>query len=123
MGGWDNIVSTDSEEKTTLSGSSSSMWTLGKCTAENSLNVTVKEFDGKILIHFRHYFKVAGEGPWYPTKKGVALNLNEWDTFLESLIDIDAKVRQLGCKNEQVEPIPPTGIKRNLQSAFGGEDD
>ena len=30
--------------------------------------------------------------------------------YLESLIDIDAKVRQLRCKNEQVEPIPPTGI-------------
>ena len=106
MGGWDSIVSTDSEEKTTLSGSSSStMW-----TAENSLKVTVKEFDGKVLNHFRHYFKVAGEDRWYPTRKGVALNLNEWDTFLESLIDIDAKVRQLRCKNEQVEPIPPTGI-------------
>ena len=98
MGGWDRIVSTDSEEKTTLSGSiSSTMWTLGKRTAENSLNVTVKEFDGKVLIHFRHYFKVAGEDRWYPTRKGVALNLNEWDTFLESLIDIDAKVRQLRC--------------------------
>ena len=56
-------------------------------------------------------------------KKGVALNLNEWDKFVESLVDIDAKVRQLRCKNEQVEPIPPTATKRNLQSAFGGEDE
>ena len=79
--------------------------------------------DGQVLIHFRHYCKVSGEDRWYPTKKGVALNLNEWDKFVESLVDIDAKVRQLRCKNEQVEPIPPTATKRNLQSAFGGEDE
>ena len=99
------------------------MWTLGKRNGENALNVVAKEYDGQVLIHFRHYFKVSGEDRWYPTKKGVALNLSEWDKFVESLVDIDAKVRQLRCKNEQVEPIPPTGIKRNLQSAFGGEDD
>ena len=99
------------------------MWTLGKRKGENALKVVVKEYDGQVLIHFRHYCKVSGEDRWYPTKKGVALNLNEWDKFVESLVDIDAKVRQLRCKNEQVEPIPPTATKRNLQSAFGGEDE
>ena len=49
---------------------SSSMWTLGKCKGENTLNVTVKEYDGKVLIHFRHYFKVVGEDRWYPTERG-----------------------------------------------------
>ena len=53
----------------------------------------------------------------------MALNLGEWDKFVESLVGIDAKVGQLRCKNEQVEPIPPTATKRNLQSAFGGEDE
>ena len=53
----------------------------------------------------------------------MALNLGEWDKLVESLVYIDAEVSQLHCKNEQVEPIPPTGIKINLQSAFGGEDD
>ena len=64
-----------------------------------------------------------GEDRWYPTKKRVALNLGKWDKLVESLVYVDAKVRQLLCKNERVEPIPPTGIKRNLQSAFGREDD
>ena len=95
------------------------MWTLGKRNGENALNVVLKEYDGQVLIHFRHYFKVSGEDRWYPTKKGVALNLGEWDKFVESLVYIDAKVKQLRCK--KVEPIPPTGIKRDLQSAFGGE--
>ena len=99
------------------------MWTLGKHKGENALKVVVKEYDGQVLIHFRHYCQVSGEDRWYPTKKGVALNLNEWDKFFESLVDIDANVRQLRCKNEQVEPIPPTATKRNLPSAFGGEDE
>ena len=37
--------------------------------------------DGQVLIHLRHYFKAAGDDRWYPTKKGVTLNLAEWDTF------------------------------------------
>ena len=103
--------------------SSSSMWTLGKRNGESTLNVTVKEYEGQVLLHFRHYFKASGEDRWYPTKKGVTLTLEEWDKFNESYIDIDAKVRRLRCKNEQIEPLPPKGIKRNLQSAFGGEDE
>ena len=70
--------------------------------------MVVKEYDGHVLIHFRHYSKVSGEDRWYPTKKGVALSLGEWDKFVESLVEIDAKVKQLCCKNEQVEPIPST---------------
>ena len=58
-----------------------------------------------------------------PKKKGVALILEEWDNLNESIISIDAEVRRLHCKNEQIEPLPPKGIKRNLQSAFGGEDE
>ena len=99
------------------------MWTLGKGTGEYALNVVIKEYDGQVLTHFHHYFKAAGENRRYLAKKGVAMNLSEWGTFLESLIDIDAKRRQLRCKNMQVEPIPPTGIERNLQSAFGREDE
>ena len=97
------------------------MWTLGKRNGENAVNVVAKDYDGQVLIHFWHYFKVSEEDRWYPTKKGVALNLGEWDKFVESLVDIDAKVKQLRCKNEQL--IPPTTTKRNLQSAFGGEDE
>ena len=46
------------------------MWTLGKRNGENALSVIVKEYDGQILIHLRHYTKAAGEDRWYPTKKG-----------------------------------------------------
>ena len=50
------------------------MWTLGKRNGENALNVFVKEYDGQVLIHLRHYSKAAGGDRWYPTKKGVTLN-------------------------------------------------
>ena len=99
------------------------MWTLGKRNGENALNVVVKEYDGHVLIHLRHYFKAAGEDRWYPTKKGVTMNLAEWDTFNQSLLDIDCEVRRLRCKNAQVESPHPRGMKRDSDSAFGGEDE
>ena len=58
---------TESEEEAT---GSSSMWTLGKRKMENALNVTVKEYDGKILIHFRHYFKLWGKIAGIRQKRG-----------------------------------------------------
>ena len=58
-----------------------------------------------------------------PPKKGVTLTLEEWDNLNESFVGIDAEVRRLRCKNEQVDPVPPKGIKRHLQSTSGGEDE
>ena len=98
------------------------MWTLGKRNGENALIVVVKEYDGQVLIHLRHYFKAATEDRWYPTKKGVTLTLAEWDTFNQSFVDIDCEVRRLRCMNEQDDSPPSKRIKRDLQSAFGGED-
>ena len=50
----------------------------------------VKEFHGKIRIHIYHHFKTKDEDLWYPTKKGVALSLQEWDKFNEKLATIDS---------------------------------
>ena len=94
------------------------MWTLGQRGNENSIRVMVKEFQGKIQVHIRHYYKTKDEDRWYPTKKGVALSLEEWDKFNEEFAAIDSEVRRLRSQNEQVVPVPPTGVKRNLQSAF-----
>ena len=99
------------------------MWTLGKRNEENALNVVDKEYDGQVLIHLRHYSKATGEDRWYPTKKGVTLNLAEWDTFNQSFVEIDCEVRRLRCKNAQVQSPPFRGIKIYSNSAFGGEDE
>ena len=61
------------------------MWTLGKRSGENALNVVAKEYEGQVLIHIRHYYKATGEDRWYPTKKGITLNLEEWDKFTVSI--------------------------------------
>ena len=66
------------------------MWTLGKHKGENDLNVVFKDCYGQVLIHFCHYFRVSGEDGRYLTKKGVTLNLGEWDKFAEYLVNIDA---------------------------------
>ena len=95
------------------------MWTLGQRGNENSIRVMVKEFHGKIRVYIS-YFKTKAEDRWYPTKNGVALSLEEWDKFNEKLATIDSEVRRLRSQNEQVTPVPPTGVKRDLQSAFGG---
>ena len=102
-----------------MSGDGSSMWTLGKCIRENALKLVVQEFEGQVLIYFQHYFKSLGEDHWYLMKK-------EWRWLWRSgmsCININAKVMHLHHKNEQLDPLPPKGIKRNLQSAFGGEDE
>ena len=95
------------------------MWTLGKRNAENALNIVAKEYEGQILIHVRHYFKAAGEDRWYPTKKGVTLNLEEWDKFNEVFSEIQSDVKRLRSMNDEVEPVFAIATKRNLQSAFG----
>ena len=46
------------------------MWTLGKRNGENALNVVVKEYDGQVLIHLRHYFKLLGKIVGIQRKKG-----------------------------------------------------
>ena len=79
------------------------MWTLGECNGANTLNVAITDYDAHVLIHLHHYFKTTGEDCWYPMKQGVTLNLDEWDKFNECFVDIDAEMRCLHCKNEQVE--------------------
>ena len=97
------------------------MWTLGERGRVYSIKVDVSEFHGKLKVHIRHYRKsiVAGEEQWYPTKRGIALDLEEWDTLSEQYIAIDTEVRRLRSRNEEVKPILGGAIKRDLHSAFG----
>ena len=99
MGTWEQW-----RQSVDMSGEDSSMWILGKRSGEKALNVLVKEYEGQVLIHFWHYFKASGQDRWYPTKRGVALTLEEWDNSIEAFVIIDAEVRRLRCKNEQIEP-------------------
>ena len=101
------------------------MWTLGERSGSKSrlrsrIIVNLSEYKGKPKIHFRsfEYSKKHG-GRWFPTERGVALNLEEWETFLDNFAEIDYQIRQLKTENEQATSIPSTDAKRNLCSTFG----
>ena len=98
------------------------MWTLGERSIDNRIKVVVKDYQGEVKVHIRHFLKRANTDHWYPITKGITLNLKEWDRFKDNFEAIDLEVRRLRSKNEQVTPVPPTSAKRNLQSAFGGVD-
>ena len=70
------------------------MWTLSERGSDNCIRVTVKCQD-EIKIHIRHNSKVKYGVRWYPTKKGVALSLEEWDKFNEEFAAIDSEVLRL----------------------------
>lgn len=64
--------------------------------------VVVKPFAGKIQVHIRLY-EVGFRGP-YPTKKGVALNLEMWKKLEERYVeDIDEAVKLFANKEIEVE--------------------
>ena len=99
-------------------------WTLGKREEYNTrIDVRVKEWKGKIQIHIRHFDFNKDNDRWFPTGKGVALNLNEWDKFVDEFQTIDLEVRRLRCKNEQTEAVPPKRVKRDLQSTLDKENE
>ena len=81
------------------------MWALGERSGSKSqlrsrIVVNLSEYEGKPKIHFRRfeYSKKHGER-WFPTERGVALNLEEWETFLDNFAEIDYQIRR---RSEQV---------------------
>ena len=101
------------------------MWTLGerpgsKTRLRTRVVVYLSEYEGKPKIHFRYFeYSKKQRGRWFPGKRGVALNLEEWETFLDNFAEIDYQIRQLKTENDKVTSIPSAGVKRNLCSAFG----
>ena len=96
-------------------------WTLGKREQYNTrIDVVVKEYKGRIQIHFRHFDYNKQKDYWFATGKGVALNLDEWDKFTDEFQAIDLEVRRLRCKNDEVAPVPLKRAKIDSQSTHDG---
>ncbi|CAG8773395.1 520_t:CDS:2, partial [Dentiscutata erythropus] len=55
--------------------------------------VTVREFKNMILIDFREYFRKDGE--YLPGKKGMSLQVDQWNKLKEQIDDIDAEIKKL----------------------------
>ncbi|CAG2246471.1 unnamed protein product [Mytilus edulis] len=56
--------------------------------------VVVNEWDDKVLIHIRKYEKNSAD-TYVPTKKGIALRLNQWQLLEMYVNEIDAAIGQM----------------------------
>ena len=56
--------------------------------------VKVSDWQGSTRIHIRNYFKAQGNGGelLLPTKKGVALTIDEWKALKNVMAQIDAQI-------------------------------
>jgi hypothetical protein len=52
--------------------------------------VRVNEFKGKLLIDIRKYFPGKDGGEMIPGKKGISLNLEQWQTLVSNVDTINA---------------------------------
>ncbi|KAI9685849.1 MAG: hypothetical protein M1822_004127 [Bathelium mastoideum] len=69
----------------------SEYWELSK-----TRRVGLNEFKGKKMISFREYFEKDGEQ--LPTKKGISLPMEQFETFLKVLPVIERTLREKGVK-------------------------
>ena len=88
--------------------------------------ITVSQWQGTTRIHIRNYFNTNGGAPGggelIPTKKGVALTIDEWKALKGYVDHIDAMIafseddRILGQKPTMSPPPPPPSPPLQLQS-------
>ena len=87
------------------------MWTLGersgsKTRLRSRIVVNLSEYEGKPKIHFRHFEYNKKSDSWFPGERGVALNLEEWETFLDNFEDIYFKIHRMSSENDKATSIP-----------------
>ena len=80
--------------------------------------ISVNQWQGTTHIHIRNYFNSNGNAPGggelIPTKKGVALTIEEWKALKDYVDHIDALIalaedeRILGRKPTSAPPPPPS---------------
>uniref|UniRef100_A0A1D1YIY8 Activated RNA polymerase II transcriptional coactivator p15 n=1 Tax=Anthurium amnicola TaxID=1678845 RepID=A0A1D1YIY8_9ARAE len=56
--------------------------------------VTIREWKNMVLIDFREFFETK-EGHTQPTKKGISLQLEQWNKLKDLISDIDNEIRKL----------------------------
>ena len=80
--------------------------------ANSDKYLCVNEWQGATQIHIRNYFK-SDSGQLIPTKKGIALTIEEWKALKACVDHIDAMIafsedeHILGKKSGQLQPSPP----------------
>ncbi|XP_058963573.1 activated RNA polymerase II transcriptional coactivator p15 [Pocillopora verrucosa] len=60
----------------------------------NKRRVTVREFKGKILVDIREFYEDSA-GEMKPGKKGISLQLDQWETLKNHIADIDEAIEEM----------------------------
>ena len=88
------------------------LWKLGS----RSIYASISIYDGVPKVHLRQFIALK-DGTMRATKKGVALNYDEWEAFKSILNDIDLDFRQV--QTQQIETVPVLDL--NMFNQGGAE--
>uniref|UniRef100_A0A131Z2M9 Activated RNA polymerase II transcriptional coactivator p15 n=1 Tax=Rhipicephalus appendiculatus TaxID=34631 RepID=A0A131Z2M9_RHIAP len=55
--------------------------------------VSVREFKGRVMVDIREYYE-DGNGDLKPGKKGICLQLDQWNALKNQIDDIDAAIKK-----------------------------
>ena len=91
------------------------MFSLG----DRSIFVTVNTFQGKVKVHIRQHYQPTGD-KWVPTKKGITLDKEEWETLKAHLTDIDNAIDHAGKQKDSDSTAGPAAQPAPVAGAFGG---
>lgn len=69
------------------------------CKLAKNHQVSVKQFKGKLQVDIREYYEKGDE--LLPGKKGIALDLTQWDRLVAAVPDINAAVKEQGGNTGQ----------------------
>ncbi|KAL0050327.1 hypothetical protein WJX82_009110 [Trebouxia sp. C0006] len=69
------------------------------CKLPKNRQVSVKQFKGKLQVDIREYYEKDSE--LLPGKKGIALDLSQWDRLVTAVPDINAAVKEQGGNTSQ----------------------
>eukprot|EP01016_Furgasonia_blochmanni_P018262 TRINITY_DN2079_c0_g1_i1.p1 TRINITY_DN2079_c0_g1~~TRINITY_DN2079_c0_g1_i1.p1 ORF type:complete len:167 (+),score=57.02 TRINITY_DN2079_c0_g1_i1:120-620(+) len=58
----------------------------------NKKRMSIRKFKGKLLIDFREFWQPDGEDDLKPTKKGVSLNIDQWEKLKKFIPKIDEAI-------------------------------
>ena len=88
------------------------MWKLGSRSTYASITV----YEGVPKVHIRNHILLS-DGTMKPTKKGVALNFDEWEAFKSVIESIDLAFRKV--QSQQIETLPV--LDQNMFNQGGAE--
>ncbi|XP_022799284.1 activated RNA polymerase II transcriptional coactivator p15-like [Stylophora pistillata] len=88
------IKSKKSKSKKSIKESSTEDTEPGVFELSDKRRVTVREFKGKILVDIREFYE-DNEGEMKPGRKGISLQLSQWEALKSHITDIDVAIEEM----------------------------